>query len=67
MELDQQEPAEEAPPLDVGEEKAPVMEDVDVWPEHLAILNSIRTEWAVEAKRLRRQQMEATRAAQEAA
>ncbi|KAE8820351.1 putative methyltransferase PMT2 [Hordeum vulgare] len=64
---DGQEPTKDAPPLDVGEEDTPPMEeDVDLWPEQRVILNSIRSKSAAEATHLRRQQMEVARATEAA-
>ena len=65
---DKQEPAEEeeeAPPLNVGEEEAPMMEeDTGVWPEQHATLNFIFSELTGKARRRHRQHMVAAQAAQ---
>jgi hypothetical protein len=64
-EEEEQEPAEEKQELAKEEEEAPpaMEEDVGVWPEQHAILNSICSESAAEARRRCRQQMEAAQAA----
>ena len=55
MEVPLQEPVVEAPSV------------YYLWPDQVVILNSIRSEAAAQARRLRQQQMQAARAAQEEA
>ena len=64
VEAPPQEPDVEAPPQEPEVEAPPVYY---VWPDQVVILNSIRSEAAAQARRLRQQQMQAARAVQEEA
>ncbi|KAE8816184.1 hypothetical protein D1007_06303 [Hordeum vulgare] len=73
VEAPPQEPEVEAPPQEPDVEALPQEPEVEappgyyLWPDQVVILNYIRSEAAVQARRLRQQQMQVARAMQEEA